>query len=289
MVVQMIGVGEATGALDTMLSKIADFYEEEVDVAVAGLLTLLEPIMIALLGGIVGGIVIAMYMPIFALISKLTGADPHMSLRSRLSTLIAVRVVVGTLLLGSAILIQLSRPGALPGRSIFRPDRRHLRGEHRCTSRRSISWIADPGWPIRTSAPMPCSSPAFIRRDGWHHQRHFSSLYLLPIIAASTIRFRRGALQVAALSVLPVRRPRVGAVPRCAALLFRLGSRSCRALPTIRFAQYTIGINLFGFFAVALLSGSLAENLRRRAPASSRRRPSSPTCARSMSTSSTAC
>lgn len=73
MVVQMIGVGEATGALDTMLSKIADFYEEEVDTAVAGLLTLLEPIMIALLGGVVGGIVIAMYMPIFALISKLTG------------------------------------------------------------------------------------------------------------------------------------------------------------------------------------------------------------------------
>ena len=73
MVVQMIGVGEATGALDTMLSKIADFYEEEVDLAVAGLLTLLEPIMIAFLGGVVGGIVIAMYLPIFDLISKLTG------------------------------------------------------------------------------------------------------------------------------------------------------------------------------------------------------------------------
>src|SRR5215467_5855753 len=73
MVVQMIGVGEATGALDTMLGKIADFYEEEVDAAVAGLLTLLEPIMIAFLGVIVGGIVIAMYMPIFDLISKLTG------------------------------------------------------------------------------------------------------------------------------------------------------------------------------------------------------------------------
>jgi type IV pilus assembly protein PilC len=72
MVVQMIGVGEATGALDTMLAKIADFYEEEVDVAVAGLLTLLEPLMIAVLGGIVGGIVIAMYMPIFSLISTLT-------------------------------------------------------------------------------------------------------------------------------------------------------------------------------------------------------------------------
>jgi len=72
MVTQMIAVGEATGALDTMLAKIADFYEEEVDTAVAGLLTLLEPIMIALLGIIVGGIVIAMYLPIFDLISKLT-------------------------------------------------------------------------------------------------------------------------------------------------------------------------------------------------------------------------
>jgi type IV pilus assembly protein PilC len=72
MVTQMIGVGEATGALDTMLAKIADFYEEEVDAAVAGLLTLLEPIMIAVLGVVVGGIVIAMYLPIFDLISKLT-------------------------------------------------------------------------------------------------------------------------------------------------------------------------------------------------------------------------
>jgi type IV pilus assembly protein PilC len=72
MVTQMIGVGEATGALDTMLAKIADFYEEEVDTAVAGLLTLLEPIMIAILGVIVGGIVVAMYLPIFDMISQLT-------------------------------------------------------------------------------------------------------------------------------------------------------------------------------------------------------------------------
>ena len=73
MVTQMINVGETTGALDTMLSKIADFYEDEVDSAVAGMLTLLEPVMIAFLGVVVGGIVIAMYMPIFDLISKLTG------------------------------------------------------------------------------------------------------------------------------------------------------------------------------------------------------------------------
>ena len=69
---RLIEEGEATGALDTMLAKIADFYEEEVDTAVAGLLTLLEPLMIAVLGVIVGGIVISMYMPIFNLISKLT-------------------------------------------------------------------------------------------------------------------------------------------------------------------------------------------------------------------------
>ena len=72
MVTQMIGVGEATGALDTMLAKIADFYEDDVDTAVAGHLTLLEPIMIATLGAIVAGILIAMYLPIFDLISKLT-------------------------------------------------------------------------------------------------------------------------------------------------------------------------------------------------------------------------
>jgi type IV pilus assembly protein PilC len=72
MVTQMINVGETTGALDTMLAKIADFYEEEVDTAVAGLMTLLEPVMIAILGVIVGGIVISMYMPIFKLIEKLS-------------------------------------------------------------------------------------------------------------------------------------------------------------------------------------------------------------------------
>jgi type IV pilus assembly protein PilC len=71
MVTQMIAVGEATGALDTMLAKIAEFYEDEVDTAVAGLLTLLEPVMIAILGIVVGGIVISMYLPIFDLISKL--------------------------------------------------------------------------------------------------------------------------------------------------------------------------------------------------------------------------
>lgn len=68
MVTSMIAVGEETGGLDDMLLKIADFYEEEVDVAVAGLTSVLEPIMIVVLGGVVGGMVIAMYLPIFDLI-----------------------------------------------------------------------------------------------------------------------------------------------------------------------------------------------------------------------------
>jgi type IV pilus assembly protein PilC len=65
MVVQMIGVGEQTGALDQMLNKIADFYEEEVDVAVSSMTALMEPIMMVGIGGIVAFILIAMYMPIF--------------------------------------------------------------------------------------------------------------------------------------------------------------------------------------------------------------------------------
>ena len=67
MVVQMLGVGEQTGALDTMLNKVADFYEEEVDVAVAALTSLLEPIMMVLIGGMVGTVMVAMYLPIFSL------------------------------------------------------------------------------------------------------------------------------------------------------------------------------------------------------------------------------
>lgn len=74
MVVQMVGVGEATGALDAMLAKIADFYEDEVDNAVGALTSLMEPIMIGMLGGIIGFIVVAMYMPIFQL-ANVVGKD----------------------------------------------------------------------------------------------------------------------------------------------------------------------------------------------------------------------
>ncbi len=73
MVVQMIGVGEQTGALDSMLSKVADFYEDEVDAAVGDLLAAMEPMIILFLGVVVGGVVISMYLPLFTLVGKLAG------------------------------------------------------------------------------------------------------------------------------------------------------------------------------------------------------------------------
>jgi type IV pilus assembly protein PilC len=73
MVVQMIGVGEQTGALDAMLQKVADFYEDEVDASVGDLLTAMEPMIILFLGVVVGGVVISMYLPLFSLIGKLAG------------------------------------------------------------------------------------------------------------------------------------------------------------------------------------------------------------------------
>ncbi len=75
MVAQMVGIGEQTGALDAMLGKIADFYEQEVDAAIANLLTLMEPLLIGFLGVTIGSIVIAMYMPLFTLIGKLSSGQ----------------------------------------------------------------------------------------------------------------------------------------------------------------------------------------------------------------------
>ncbi|HYE16492.1 MAG TPA: type II secretion system F family protein, partial [Pyrinomonadaceae bacterium] len=75
MVSQMVGIGEQTGALDAMLGKIADFYEQEVDSAIASLLTLIEPVMIGFLGVTIGSIVIAMYLPLFTLIGKMANSS----------------------------------------------------------------------------------------------------------------------------------------------------------------------------------------------------------------------
>ena len=72
LVVRMVGVGEQTGQMEKMLTKIADFYEEEVDAAVGDLMTAMEPLMIVVLGTVVGGIVISMYLPIFTLVGQLS-------------------------------------------------------------------------------------------------------------------------------------------------------------------------------------------------------------------------
>ena len=138
MVVQMIGVGEQTGALDAMLSKIADFYEEEVDQAVANLLTLMEPVMILFLGITVGGIVIAMYLPLFDLISKLSvgravpaaapaaagraGTAPRHGppiLERRLKRLMLLRVVMVTTLLLVAAYVEAVSETLLPVNPLY--------------------------------------------------------------------------------------------------------------------------------------------------------------------------
>ena len=166
------------------------------DVAVAGLLTLLEPIMIALLGGVVGGIVIAMYHADL----RSDQQDDGMSLRPRLLTLIAVRVVASTLLLGWAVLIQLSRPGSFPIDPFF-----FLIG---LTYGLNVLYLAtlrfaeDHGWLIDLQFAVDALVvSAFIHLTGGITS-YFSSLYLLPIIAASAIRFGRTAIQVATLSAV---------------------------------------------------------------------------------------
>jgi two-component system sensor histidine kinase PilS (NtrC family) len=181
-----------------------------------------------------------------------------MDLRSRLSTLIAVRLVVGTLLLGSAILIQINRPGSFPVDPFF-----FLIGLTYALSVVYLAtlrlaerhpWLVD----VQFAADAILVS-AFIAITGGITS-YYSSLYLLPIIAASTIRFRRGALQLAGLSAALYLA--LVSAQYLAVLPVRWQSAALVDLPSGRFAQYTVGINLFGFFAVALLSGSLAEGLR---------------------------
>src|SRR5258706_5625392 len=184
-----------------------------------------------------------------------------MNLRSRLSTLIAGRVVASTLLLGSAIFVQLSRPGAFPIDPFF-----FLIGLTYALSVIYLStlkyvdrypWIADAQLGVDAILVS-----AFIHVTGGITS-YFSSLYLLPIMAASTVRFRRGALQVATLSALLYLALVIAQYIEPTAF-FPASWQALRAqeLPSLRFAQYTVAINLFGFFAVALLPGSLAENLR---------------------------
>jgi two-component system sensor histidine kinase PilS (NtrC family) len=184
-----------------------------------------------------------------------------MNLRSRLSKLIAARVVVSTVLLGSAILVQLSRPGSfLIDPFFFLIGLTYALSVIYLGSLRYVDrypWLAD----AQLGADAMLVS-AFIEVTGGITS-YFSSLYLLPIMAASTVRFRRGALQVAALSAI-LYLALVTAQYLEPTALFPASWQALGRLelPSQRFAQYTVAINLFGFFAVALLSGSLAENLR---------------------------
>ena len=180
---------------------------------------------------------------------------------SRLSALIAVRVIVVTLLFGWATLIQISRPGAFPIDPFFFliAVTYGLSVVYIATLRlvERYPWMLD----VQLGADAILVS-AFIFVTGGITS-YFSSLYVLPIIAASTVRYRRGALQVAMLSAVLY----LGIV---AAQFMNVSAYFPEAwslggpvlLPTPRFAQFTVAINLFGFFAAALLAGSLGERLR---------------------------
>lgn len=181
-----------------------------------------------------------------------------MPLRARLSRLIAARVVVSTLLLGFALVLPLGPAGA-PG-----SDRFFVLIA--ATYALSVVWVASLRVVDRrrwlADAQLGCDAllvSGFIVVTGGIASV-FSSLYVLPIVAASTIRARRVALQVAALSAVLY----LGLVlaqyqdVQPLSRLFPGGG----TLPTFQFAQYTAGINVFGFFAVALLGGSLAERVR---------------------------
>jgi two-component system sensor histidine kinase PilS (NtrC family) len=180
--------------------------------------------------------------------------------RGRVSTLIAVRVVVSTVLLGSATLIQISRPGRFPiDPFFFLIGLTYALSVVYLATLRFVerhSWLID----VQLCADAMLVS-AFIHVTGGITS-YFSSLYLLPVVAASTIRFRRGGLQVATLSaalylaLVAAQYMFIDAFPGI------WPSASPADLPTVGFAQYTVATNISGFLAVGFLSGSLAERLR---------------------------
>ncbi len=184
-----------------------------------------------------------------------------MPLRTRLATLIAMRLVVSTVLLGSAVLVELRAAGAYPVNPYF-----FLIG---ITYALSIVYVATlgaaerhPWWADVQFAVDAALVTAFIGVTGGITS-YFSSLYCLPIVAASLIRFRAGAIRVAVIAALCY----AGLVwvqyaEAPGALTLTWGWARLDSLPTLQLAAYTLAIHLFGLFAVAWLSGIVAEGSR---------------------------
>ncbi len=183
-------------------------------------------------------------------------------LRQRLLAHIALRLVVATVLMGAALVVQLRGPGPLPINPFF-----FLIGLTYAVSLGFLGslpfverwpWLTDVHFGIDT---FIISAAVFLTGGV---ESLFTTLYMLPIVAASSVQFRRGGLQLAVLSAALF----VGLV--MAQYLYASGNLGLpfrydlpADLPPVNVAQYTVGLNLFGFFAVALLSGSLAERARR--------------------------
>jgi len=185
--------------------------------------------------------------------------DPE--LRRRLAWLIGIRAVVGTVLLGGAIVAQITAPGSFPVDPFFflialtyaltvaYATTMRLADRHR--------WLID----LQLAGDALTVSALIYFTGGI--TSFFSSLYVLPIVAASTVQFRRGGLLVATLSALMYGGLVLAQYLAASGLLQNsLLAAEAVALPPRSVAQYTVALNLFGFFAVALLSGSLAERLR---------------------------
>ena len=182
-----------------------------------------------------------------------------MTSRARLSTLVAVRVIVSTLLLGSARLIELNRPGTFPVEAFFAII--GLTYALSLGALATLRMVERRPWLIDVQLVIDAVLvSAFIFVTGGIVS-YFSSLYVLPIIAASMIRFRRGALQVAAFSAV-LYLAIIGLQYSPLASWVPDGWAIAGELPAGRFALFTAAINILGFVGVALLSGSLAENLR---------------------------
>ena len=184
------------------------------------------------------------------------------TLRRRLAVHIAVRLLVATVLLGAAVIVQLRTPGALPINPFFSligltfAVSLGFIGSLRFVDR--LPWLTDLHFAIDS---IVVTAAVFITGGVGSL---FAILYMLPIVAASTVQFRRGGLQIAGLSTILFFGVVVAQYLNANGYLtLPLQDVVASDLPPVNVAQYTVALNAFGFFAVALLSGSLAERARR--------------------------